>query len=192
MRHYTGSIEVICGSMFSGKSSELARRLKLSVIAKQNVQAFKPKIDIRYSKNNVVSHDGTEFSAQSIESASDILNLMDKSTTVIGVDEAQFLDEKIIEVVEKLADKGIRVIIAGLDTDFRGEPFGPMPELLARAEKVDKYRAICTVCGDEACRTQRIIDGEPADYHSPIIEVGAKEMYEARCRKHHQVPNKPK
>ena len=125
MRHYTGSIEVICGSMFSGKSSELARRLKLSVIAKQNVQAFKPKIDIRYSKNNVVSHDGTEFSAQSIESASDILNLMDKSTTVIGVDEAQFLDEKIIEVVEKLADKGIRRHYCRVGYRFQGRAFWP-------------------------------------------------------------------
>lgn len=120
--------------------------------------------------------------------ASEISEMLDPDTTVVGVDEAQFFDEPIIDIVQQFADQGLRVIVAGLDTDFRGEPFGPMPQLIARAETVDKLRAICMVCGEPASRTQRLVNGQPAHYHDPVVIVGASEMYEARCRQHHQVP----
>lgn len=183
-----GRLEVIVGSMFSGKSEELLRRLRRAVIARQHVQVFKPAIDNRYSETKVASHAGNFFDAQVINCADDILRLLRDDTTVIGIDEVQFLDETIIGIVESLADRGIRVIMAGLDTDFRGEPFGVVPALMARAEQVDKLSAICTVCGEPATRTQRIVNGKPAHYNEPIVVVGASECYEARCRKHHEVP----
>jgi thymidine kinase len=186
--YHKGSVEVICGSMFSGKTDELIRRLRRAVIARQKVQVFKPAIDVRYAVEKVTSHAGNEFDAIPVKKAADIPSRMDKDATVIAIDEAQFFDEGIIEVVEQLAANNIRVIVGGLDTDFRGEPFGPMPVLMARAEHVEKLQAICMVCGEPACRTQRLVNGKPARYHDPVVIVGAAEMYEARCREHHEVP----
>lgn len=188
MKHHTGSIEVITGSMFCGKTEETIRRLRRATIAKQKVQVFKPKIDDRYADKKVTSHAGHNYDAQPIQNANEILSAINEDTTVVAIDEAQFFDEEIITISQTLADKGIRVIIAGLDTDFRGEPFGPMPTLMAKAEKVDKLHAICVVCGEEASRTQRLVNGKPANYCDPIVIVGAAELYEARCRKHHEVP----
>jgi thymidine kinase len=186
--HIPGSVEVICGSMFSGKTDELIRRLRRATIARQHVQVFKPAIDMRYAVEKVTSHAGSDFDAIPIEQAADIHERLDGAATVVAIDEAQFFDNAIIQVVEELADRKLRVIVAGLDTDFRGEPFGPMPVLMARAEHVDKLQAICMVCGESACRTQRLVNGKPARYHDPVVIVGAAEMYEARCRVHHEVP----
>ena len=188
MRHTHGSIEVVCGSMFSGKTDELIRRLVRATIAKQKVQVFKPSIDIRYAVEKIASHAGSQFDALPVSSASEIAEKIDADTTVVGIDEAQFFDPEVPEVAQALADRGIRVIVAGLDMDFRGEPFGPMPLILAKAERVDKLHAICMVCGDEASRTQRLVNGSPARYDDPVVIVGASELYEARCRKHHEVP----
>lgn len=182
-----GYIEVVVGPMYSGKSEELIRRLKRAKIARQNIIVFKPHIDDRYSKNDVVSHSGDSINAIAIEKASDIYDLIDDSIQVVGIDEVQFFDNDIIDIAVDLANKGIRVIAAGLDMDFKGEPFGPTPELLAVAEFVDKIQAICSVCGQPATRSQRLIDGQPAKYDDPIIQVGAVESYEARCRKCHVV-----
>jgi thymidine kinase len=186
--HTHGSVEIICGSMFSGKTDELIRRLRRAAIARQHVQVFKPAIDMRYAEGKVTSHAGTDFAAIPIKKAAEIRTRLDENTTVVAIDEAQFFDEDIIQVVEELAEKKIRVIVAGLDTDFRGEPFGPMPVLMARAEHVDKLQAICMVCGEPAARTQRLVNGKPARYDDPIVIVGAAELYEARCRLHHEVP----
>ena len=188
MRHTHGSIEVICGSMFSGKTDELIRRLVRSTIAKQKVQVFKPALDVRYAAEKVTSHAGANFDAIPVQNASEILLKIDKDTTVVGIDEAQFMDDEVIGVAQQLAESGIRVLVAGLDTDFRGEPFGSMPILMSMAETVDKLHAICMVCGDEASRTQRLVNGKPARYDDPVVIVGASEMYEARCRLHHEVP----
>ncbi|GAB4505646.1 MAG: thymidine kinase [Anaerolineales bacterium] len=188
MKHHTGSIEVICGSMFSGKTDELIRRLVRATIARQKVQVFKPAIDVRYAVEKVTSHAGANFDAIPIENAADIRTRIEPDTTVVAVDEAQFFDDEIVDVAQELAGHGVRVIVAGLDMDFRGEPFGPMPLLMAKAEKVDKLHAICMVCGGEASRTQRLVNGQPARYNDPVVIVGASELYEARCREHHQVP----
>lgn len=188
MKHHTGSIEVITGSMFCGKTEETIRRLRRATIAKQKVQVFKPRIDNRYSEKKVTSHAGLNYDALPIENAGDIPVHIKDDTTVVAIDEAQFFNDDIIQICQKLADDGIRVIVAGLDTDFRGEPFGPMPILMAKAEKVDKLHAICVICGEEASRTQRLVNGKPANYSDPVVIVGASEMYEARCRKHHEVP----
>jgi thymidine kinase len=188
MRHTTGSVEVITGSMFSGKTDELIRRLRRARIARQKIQVFKPSLDTRFSEHRVTSHAGTEFGATPVDTASRIDELLESETTVVGIDEAQFFDAPIVQVVQMLADRGLRVIVAGLDTDFRGEPFGPMPALMAQAEQVDKLHAICMACGDDAVRTQRLINGRPARYDDPIVVVGAAELYEARCRAHHEVP----
>jgi len=190
MKHHSGSIEVVCGSMFSGKTEELIRRLRRAVIARQKVQVFKPGIDKRYGEEKVTSHAGMDFEAIPVGQARDILDCLHADTTVVGVDEVQFMDEDILPILKSLADRGIRVIVAGLDQDFRGEPFGCIPELLALAEQVDKLHAICMVCGESASRTQRLVNGMPANYHDPVVIVGAAEMYEARCRKHHEVPGK--
>src|SRR5512138_894075 len=188
MKHTHGSIEVICGSMFSGKTDELIRRLVRATIARQKVQVFKPAIDVRYAMEKVTSHAGADYGASPVERAADIPSRLDADTTVVGIDEAQFFDEEIVRVARELADRGIRVLIAGLDTDFRGEPFGCMPMLMSIAEHVDKLHAICMVCGGEASRTQRLVNGNPARYDDPVVIVGASEMYEARCRLHHEVP----
>jgi thymidine kinase len=188
MKHHSGSIEVVCGSMFSGKTEELIRRLRRAVIARQKVQVFKPGIDKRYGEEKVTSHAGMDFEAIPVSQAKDILMHLQKDTTVVGVDEVQFMDEGIVPILVSLADRGIRVIVAGLDQDFRGEPFGCIPVLMALAESVDKLHAICMVCGEPASRTQRLVNGKPAHYHDPVVIVGAAEMYEARCRDHHEVP----
>lgn len=188
MKHQSGVVEVIVGSMFSGKTDELIRRLRRAAIAKQKVQVFKPAVDVRYAKAKVTSHAGNDFDAQPIQSSAQLLEKLDAETTVVAVDEAQFFDPQIVEVIQRMADDGLRVIVAGLDTDFRGEPFGPMPTLMAQAERVDKLHAICMVCAEEASRTQRLLDGQPAHYNDPVVVIGASELYEARCRKHHQVP----
>jgi thymidine kinase len=190
MKHNTGSIEVITGSMFSGKTDELIRRLRRAAIARQKVQVFKPQIDNRFSVEKVTSHAGGEFDAMPIQSAPEIYDLIDPLTTVVAIDEAQFFTEDVVQVAQNLADRGLRVIVAGLDTDFRGEPFGPMPILMAKAEVVDKLHAICMVCGEPASRTQRLVNGKPAYYDDPVVIVGASELYEARCRDHHEVPVK--
>ncbi|MRH43982.1 thymidine kinase [Aquibacillus halophilus] len=188
----SGWVELICGSMFSGKSEELIRRVRRATYGNLSVRVFKPAIDSRYSEESVVSHNGTSILARPVDSSEDILNFMDDDVDVVGIDEVQFFDEKIVDIVDELANNGYRVIVAGLDTDFRGVPFGPMPNLMALSENVTKLSAICPVCGSPASRTQRLIDGEPASYDDPIILVGASEAYEPRCRHHHQVPNKPK
>lgn len=188
MKHHTGSIEIITGSMFCGKTDELIRRLRRATIARQKVQVFKPAIDNRYNHEKVTSHAGSEYDALPIKTSDEIIKNLDTDTTVVGIDEAQFFDEGILTTAQNLAEQGVRVIVAGLDTDFRGEPFGPMPSFLAIAENVNKLHAICMVCGEAASRTQRLVNGKPARYDDPIVIVGASEMYEARCRQHHQVP----
>ncbi len=188
MEKKTGHVEVICGSMFCGKTDELIRRLRRATIARQKVQVFKPVIDGRYNLEKVTSHAGSEFDATPLTNSSQILDQLADDTTVVAIDEAQFFDDGIIEVVDGLADRGLRVIVAGLDLNFKGEPFGCMPVLMARAEMVDKLQAICMVCAEPASRTQRLVNGKPAKYDDPVIIVGASELYEARCRKHHEVP----
>ena len=185
-----GWIEVICGSMFSGKTEELIRRVRRAQIARQKVQVFKPRLDDRYQFERVASHTGMHLDAIVVDGAREIPQLVAPDTTVVVIDEGQFFDWTIADVCDFLADNGRRVIIAGLDLDFRGEPFGPMPLLMAQAERVDKLQAICVVCGAPASRTQRLINGQPASYDDPVIMVGAEEVYEARCRHCHQVPKK--
>lgn len=190
-RQRAGWVELICGSMFSGKTEELIRRVKRAQIARQKVQVFKPVIDNRYEVEKVSSHDGMHLDAILVSQAREILNLVEDDTEVVAVDEVQFFDWTIAEVCNALAMKGVRVILAGLDMDFRGEPFGPVPLLMAEAEKVDKLQAICVVCGAPASRTQRLVNGKPASYDDPVILVGAREVYESRCRHCHEVPGKP-
>ena len=185
-----GWIEVICGPMFAGKTEELIRRIKRMDYAKKNYLVFKPKIDNRYSEDEICSHAMRKAKSVNIEKASDILKYVKEDTNAIVVDGVQFLDEEIISIANKLADNGIRVILGGLDMDFRGEPFELMGKLLCIAEEVTKLTAICVKCGDPATRTQRIIKGEPASYNDPIILVGATESYEPRCRHCHVVKNK--
>jgi thymidine kinase len=177
--------------MFSGKTEELIRRVRRAQIAKQKVQVFKPVVDHRYGLQKITSHNGLYVEAVPVDSAEAILDLVEPDTSVVAVDEAQFFDWKIAPVCAQLADRGVRVIAAGLDMDFRAEPFGPMPVLMAEAEMVDKLQAICVSCGRPASRTQRLINGQPASYDDPVILVGASEVYEARCRRCHKVPGKP-
>jgi thymidine kinase len=183
-----GGLEVVCGSMFSGKTEELIRRVKRAQIARKKVQIFKPSLDTRYGVEHVASHDGVRAQAIAVSSTAEIADLIEEDTEVVAIDEVQFLDSSVVELCDTLAACGKRVIVAGLDQDFRGESFGAMPELMARAEHVDKLQAICVRCGAPASRTQRLIDGRPASYHDPIILVGATEAYEARCRACHEVP----
>jgi len=185
-----GWIELICGGMFAGKTEELLRRVRRAEIARQPVQVFKPAIDDRYGVDVVASHNGLRREAVIVREAREISELLRPETRVVAIDEAQFFDPAIADVCNELADRGVRVIVAGLDLDFRGEPFGPMPVLMAQAEYVDKLHAICQVCGAPACRTQRLINGRPAHYDDPVILVGASEVYEARCRDCHKVPGK--
>ena len=193
--HYSpsgGWLELVCGSMFSGKTEELLRRIRRAEIARKKVQLFKPAIDNRYGLERVASHNGVaREGALIVRSASEILTLVEADTQVVAIDEVQFFDWAVAEVASELADRGLRVLAAGLDQDFRGEPFGPMPLLMALAEQVDKLHAICVVCGASASRTQRLIDGRPARYDDPIILVGGSESYEARCRCCHEIPGRP-
>jgi thymidine kinase len=184
-----GSIEVIAGVMFSGKSEELIRRVRRAIIARRKVQVFKSHLDARYAGlYRISSHDGLEIDAVPVDTAGEIFRLVRPDSEMVAIDEAQFLDPEIVDAASALAARGVRVVVAGTDTDFRGEPFGPMGALMAIAELVDKLRAICVVCGDLACRNQRLIDGRPARYDSPTIMVGGRESYEARCRHCHRVP----
>lgn len=184
-----GWIEVITGVMFSGKSEEVIRRVRRATIARKRVQVFKSHLDSRYAGVfSVTSHDGTEIEATPVDSAEEILRQVRPATELVAIDEAQFLDRDIVTVATLLARRGVRVIVAGTDTDFRGEPFGAMGDLMAVAETVDKFNAICMVCGGEACRNQRLLDGRPARWDSPTIMIGGREAYEARCRHCHEVP----
>jgi len=184
----SGQIEVVCGGMFSGKTEELIRRVRRAQIARQKVQVFKPALDTRYARREVTSHNGMQVEAVPVENVAHLRALIQPDTTVVALDEAQFFDDDVVALCETLANQGTRVIVAGLDLDFRGEPFGPMPALMARAERVDKMQAICLVCGGPASRTQRLINGQPAAYDDPVILVGASEVYEPRCRSCHVLP----
>jgi len=188
--HKEGWIEVICGSMFAGKTEELLRRVNRLRYAKKNFRVFKPHIDNRYADEAVVSHNGTDTEAISVKKSKEILQHIDHNVEAVAIDEVQFFDNHIVKICEYLANNGIRVIVNGLDMDFRGEPFFIVAELLSRAEFITKLTAICTQCGSAATRTQRLIDGVPAKYSDPIILVGAEESYEARCRHCHQVLEK--
>ncbi len=179
MGTHSGSIEVVCGPMFSGKTEELIRRVKRAQIARQKVQIFKPAIDNRYHETEVVSHSSLSIEATPVQSSVEILQKVFDSTRVVGIDEVQFFDENIALVVEKLARRGVRVILAGLDQDFMGKSFGPMANLLAIADQVDKIQAICTVCGAPASKTFR-----KNPKNTEQVLVGETDLYEARCRSH--------
>lgn len=183
-----GWLEVICGSMYSGKSEELIRRVRRAKIANQKIQVFKPLLDDRYGKGNVVSHNGVQTEAEAVPDSGVLYTRVNADTDVVAIDEAQFFDMGLVDVCRRLADQGKRVIIASLDMDFRGQPFGPAPALMAMAEYVDKLQAICIRCGNPANRTQRLVNGKPARASEPTILVGAAESYEARCRRCHEVP----
>lgn len=186
-----GRLEVVCGSMFSGKSEELIRRLRRAKIAKKKVIVFKPSIDHRTSLAHVSSHNGNKFNAIAVDSPLHITEQTPLDTDVIGIDEAQFFSHELINTVLDLVDDGKTVIIAGLNLDHRGVPFGPMPTLIAMADNVTKLSAICMICGDEAYFTQRIVNGYPAKYDDPIIQIGAEESYQARCRNCFVMDKKP-
>lgn len=186
----TGWIEVISGVMFSGKSEELIRRVRRAIFARRNVQVFKSHLDDRYGVMDAIrSHDGGRIEAIPIQNSVELAEKVALNTQVVAVDEVQFLDHGVVRVANALANNGIRVILAGTDMDFRGLPFGPMAELLAIAEKVDKLHAICIRCGALATRNQRLLDGLPAPAEGPTIQVGGLESYEARCRACHEVPS---
>lgn len=184
-----GWIEVVTGVMFSGKSEELIRRVRRALIARRRVQVFKSALDVRYhGVERISSHNGAQVDAVPVHHSRQVLEQAHPHTQVFAVDEVQFLDDGIVDVIQLLADRGARVIVAGTDLDFRGEPFGPMGRLLATAETVDKLHAICVRCGNPATRNQRLVNGEPAPYEAPVIQVGGHEAYEARCRRCHEVP----
>ncbi|MFC7391874.1 thymidine kinase [Scopulibacillus cellulosilyticus] len=191
LTNQTGWIECICGSMFSGKSEELIRRVRRASFGKLKIQVFKPAIDNRYAEEAVVSHTGNSVTAIPASTSQEILSKIESDTQVVAIDEVQFFDEGIVDAAQRLADNSVRVIVAGLDLDFKGEPFGSVPALMAVSETVTKLNAICMVCGSPASRTQRLINHQPASYYDPVILVGASESYEARCRHCHEVPGKP-
>ena len=186
-----GWIEVICGCMFAGKTEELIRRINVLSYARKNILVFKPKIDDRYSTTEIASHAGSKVPCIVISEAKEILDHVNYDTDIVAIDEVQFFDEDVVDICEYLADSGLRVMVAGLDKDFRGEPFGVLPDLLTRAEFVTKLTAVCAKCGAPATRTQRIINGKPASFNDPIVLVGAKEAYEPRCRHCHEIVEKP-
>lgn len=186
-----GWLEVICGCMFAGKTEELIRRINVLSYARKNILVFKPKIDDRYSTTEIASHAGSKVPCIVISETKEILNHVNYDTDVVAIDEVQFFDEDVVDICEYLADSGLRVMVAGLDKDFRGEPFGVLPDLLTRAEFVTKLTAVCAKCGAPATRTQRIINGKPASFNDPIVLVGAKEAYEPRCRHCHEIVEKP-
>ncbi len=185
-----GWIEVICGPMFAGKSEELIRRIKRLEYAKKKVVVFKPTIDDRYSADEVVSHNKRKTKCYNLSHSNEVMKYITEDVYAVAFDEVQFMDEDIVQVIDRLAEMGKRVICAGLDNDFRGEPFSIMPQLLCKAEYVSKLTAICTCCGANATRTQRIVNGKPAFYEDPILIIGASETYEPRCRHCHRVPRK--
>jgi thymidine kinase len=183
----TGSLTVITGSMFSGKTEELIRRLRRAIYARRSVQVFKHALETRSDLTEIRSHNGIPYEAVAVSTSEELLERVQPATDVVAVEEAQFFDKGIVDACRRLADSGYGVIVAGLDMDFRGEPFGPMPVLLAEADEVVKLRAICARCGRDASRSQRLIDGKPAPASAPTILVGAQETYEARCRHCHEV-----
>lgn len=187
-----GWLEVICGCMFAGKTEELIRRIHVLSFAKKKIMVFNSQLDNRYSNSEIVSHAGTKIPCYFVKNAKEILELVTPDTSVVAIDEVNFFDKDIVAVCEYLADKGIRVMVAGLEKDFRGEAFGVVPELLTKAEFVTKLTAVCAKCGAPATRTQRLVNGKPASYDDPIILVGASDDYEPRCRHCHEVENKPK
>ncbi len=184
VKTHLGWIEVICGSMFSGKSEELIRRLRRAMIARQRVQIFKPVIDSRYSDAEIVSHSEMRLPSITVSNSRELLEKVDHRTEVVGIDEAQFFDEEIVEACQRLADQGKRVLVAGLDKDYRGDPFGPIPRLMAVAEDVTKTLAICVRCGAPANNTQRLVESDE------LVVVGAQGIYEARCRRCFEPPDK--
>lgn len=181
-----GSLTVIAGSMFSGKTEEMIRRVRRAVYARKHVQIFKHALDTRSEPEEIHSHGGASITAVPVSSGEDLLEWIEAGTDLVAVEEAQFFDGSVVDALQGLANRGVEVIASGLDLDFRGRPFGPMPALLAVADEVVKLRAICTICGRDASRTQRLVDGEPAPPSAPTILVGASECYEARCRHHHE------
>ncbi|TDL96779.1 thymidine kinase [Macrococcus brunensis] len=185
--YHAGWVECIAGSMFSGKSEELIRRIRRGLYAKQKVMVFKPQIDNRYSDDEVVSHNGTKVEAFNVPGSAAILDHVTSDIDIVAIDEVQFFDNGVVEIATELANRGHRVIVAGLDMDFKGVPFDPVPELMAISEHVTKLQAVCAVCGSPASRTQRLIDGKPARVDDPLILIGANESYEPRCRAHHIV-----
>jgi thymidine kinase len=182
-----GSLTVITGSMFSGKTEELIRRLRRALYARRSVQVFKHALETRSDLTEIRSHNGVPHEAGAVSTSEELLESIEPETDVVAVEEAQFFDKGIVDACRSLADSGYQVIVAGLDMDFRGRPFGPMPSLLAEADEVVKLRAICAICGRDASRSQRLIDGKPAPASAPTILIGAQETYEARCRQHHEV-----
>jgi thymidine kinase len=190
-KYREGWIEVICGCMFAGKTEELIRRINVLTFAKKKIIVFKPKVDNRYSETEIVSHAGAHVPCIVVDKAADILEYIEEDTDVVAIDEVQFFDEEVVNVCDYLADSGLRVMVAGLDKDFRGEPFGVIPDILTRAEFVTKLTAVCAKCGAPATRTQRIVNGKPASFDDPVVLVGAKETYEPRCRHCHEVIDKP-
>ena len=186
-----GQLEVICGCMFSGKTEELIRRLKRATYARQKVQIFKHSFDNRYDELSITTHYGLKLPTVPCREPEDIIRGLERGVQVVGIDEVQFYGELIVPAIEEILRQDVKVIVSGLDMDFRGQPFGAMPRLLTMAEQVDKLSAICSVCGEPATRTQRLLDGHPAPYDSEIVSVGSTEKYEARCRKCHAVPGKP-
>ncbi len=191
-------LTAIPGSMFSGKTEELIRLVTRAEYAGRSVQVFKPIIDDRWGKiKKVSSHSGSEHDAIPVRSSREILERLLPDTQLVAIDEAQFFDEEIVPVIDELLEKDVEVVFAGLPTDFRGEPFGQMPILLAKADEINRLTAICTysedgeICGELATRTQRLVNGQPANYTDPIILIGAEESYAARCPDHHIVPGKP-
>ena len=188
MARRTGALIAITGSMFSGKTEELIRRVRRALYARRSVQVFKHAIDTRSGRTEIRSHNGVLHEAIAVSTSEELLEKVEETTDVVAIEEAQFFDEGIVEACRSLADAGYEVAATGLDMDFRGTPFGPMPRLLAEADEVVKLRAICARCGRDASRSQRLIDGRPAPLSAPIILVGAEESYEARCRHCHEVP----
>lgn len=195
----TERLEVIPGPMFSGKTDELIRSVVKEMYAGRNVQVFKPEIDVRYDEpDKIVSHNGKKLDAIRVKNSADLFYKVLPRTKLVAIDEVQFFDAGIVSVIESLQKKNIHVLVAGLPLDFRGEPFGQMPILLAKADNIISTHAVCDkkvllfwTCGKEAIRTQRFVNGRPAKYTDPVVLVGAKEMYAARCVDHHEVPGRP-
>ncbi len=187
----SGWIEVICGCMFAGKTEELIRRIKVLQYAKKNILVIKPSIDNRYSDDEIASHSGYRVKSINVDNAYEILNHIKPDTEVVAIDEAQFFSKELIDVCETLADSGRRVMLAGLDRDFKGETFGIMPDLLTRAEFVTKLSAVCVKCGAPATRTQRLVNNKPASYNDPLVLIGGQDSYEPRCRHCHEIKDKP-
>lgn len=178
---------MVCGSMFAGKTEELIRRARRSLYAKKSLQVFKPALDDRYDDTMVVTHMGARHEATPVRTVTELRAALLLETDIVLIEEVQFFEGEVVDLCVELADRGVEVVCAGLDQDFRREPFGPMARLLCVADEVVKLRAVCTVCGEEASHTQRLVDGRPASPDDPIILIGASESYEARCRAHHRL-----